>query len=119
MSTEAELDATCRRLRDTRLEIVRLAHTLKGDTPPDANSFPRSRLMRALTGAPGRRALGSAAMALAMTRPRMAWRLAGLAPLLRPIIIRYVTQRLLHSRSAAPAKVATTVSTSPIVTDSH
>jgi len=106
MSTEEQLDATCRRLRDSRLEIVRLAHTLKGDAPQPANSFPRSRIMRALTGAPGRRVLGSAAMALAMARPRMAWRLAGLAPLLRPIIVRYLTQRLLHLRKPAAASTS-------------
>jgi hypothetical protein len=107
MSTEeqeARLDATCRRLRDSRLEIVALAHALRGDQPPAANSFPRSRIMRALTGAPGRRVLGSAAMALAMSRPKMVWRLAGLAPLLRPMVIRYLTQRLLHPRAAAAAK---------------
>lgn len=97
MSTEEQLDAACRRLRDSRQEILKLAHTLKGDTVPDPNAFPRSRIMRALTGERGKRMLGNAAMALAMSRPKIAWRLAGFAPLLRPVIIRFLTERLLRS----------------------
>jgi hypothetical protein len=99
MATEEQRDATCRRLRDSRTELLELAHELKGDAPQAPNTFPRSHIMRALTGAKGRRLLGSAAMALAMSRPKMAWRVVGLAPLLRPVIVRYLTQRLFRSRS--------------------
>ncbi len=106
MSTEERLDATCRRLRDSRQEIVKLAHALKGDAVPDPNAFPRSRIMRALTGERGKRMLGNAAMALAMSRPKIAWRLAGFAPLLRPVIIRFLTERLLHNRRPASKPVS-------------
>jgi hypothetical protein len=98
MSTEEQLDATCRRLRDSREEILQLVHALKGDGPRDPAAFPRSRIMRALTGERGRRVLGNAAIALAMSRPKTAWRLAAFAPLLRPVIVRFVVERLLRNR---------------------
>jgi hypothetical protein len=100
MASEEQLDAACRRLQSTRLEIVELAHVLKGDRPhqADPNAFPRSRIMRALTGQQGRTVLKNAAFALAMSRPKAAWRLAGLAPLLRPMILRYLTERILRPR---------------------
>lgn len=98
MSTEEQLDATCRRLRESRQEMVELAHTLRGDRPPGPDAFPRSRIMRALTGERGKRALGNAALALALSRPKTAWRLVGLAPLLRPVIVRFLMERLLRIR---------------------
>jgi hypothetical protein len=106
MATEEQLDATCRRLRATRLEIFELAHTLKGDRPQRAGAFPRSRIMRALTGGRGRRVLGSAAIALAISRPKAAARLAALVPLMRPMILRFLTERFLRSRR--PTSVAAT-----------
>jgi len=109
MATEEQLDSTCRRLEDSRREIFRLAHVLKGDRPlhEPREGFPRSHIMRALTGQQGRSVLGHAALALAMSRPRMAWRLAGLAPLLRPMLVRFVVERLLRPR----ARVSTPVTT--------
>jgi hypothetical protein len=100
MASDAQYDATCRRLQSSRQEIFDLAHTLKGDRPPiaDRNAFPRSRLMRAITGERGRKALGQAALALAMSRPRTVWRLAGMATLLRPMILRLLAQRLMRPR---------------------
>jgi hypothetical protein len=84
MATEEQLDAVCRRLQSSRREIFEVAHVLKGDSPQrDPNVFPRSRIMRALTGQSGRNALRGAALALAMSRPKVAWRLAAWAPLLR------------------------------------
>jgi hypothetical protein len=105
MASEEQLDATCRRLHSTRLEIVELVHVLKGDRPRDADpdAFPRSRIMRALTGPQGRTLLRNAALALAMSRPKIVWRLAGLAPLLRPVILRYVAARILRPRRSASA----------------
>jgi hypothetical protein len=66
--------------------------------------------MRALTGHQGRNVLGHAALALAMSRPKIAWRLAGLAPLLRPMLVRWVIERLLRPR-AASRPVSTRVTT--------
>jgi hypothetical protein len=101
MATEEQLDATCRKLQSSRRDIFELVHVLKGDRPArdSHEGFPRSRIMRALTGKQGRNALGHAALALAISRPRTAWRLAGLAPLLRPMIIRYVAGRLFRPRN--------------------
>jgi hypothetical protein len=102
MASEEQYDATCRRLHSSRREIFELAHVLKGDRPlhPQTQGFPRSRIMRALTGEQGKSVLGHAALALAMSRPRTVWRLAGLAPLLRPMLIRFLAQRLLRPRKA-------------------
>ena len=108
MATEEQYDATRRRLHSSRQEIFELAHVLKGDRPlhPEserrAQGFPRSRIMRAITGQRGKSVLGQAAMALAMSRPRTVWRLAGLAPLLRPMLLRFLAERLLRSRKQAP-----------------
>jgi hypothetical protein len=111
MASEEQLNATCRRLEDSRREIVRLAHVLKGDRPlhEPPEGFPRSHIMRALTGQQGRNVLGHAALALAISRPRTAWRLAGLAPLLRPMLVRFVVERLLRPRK----RVSTPVNTPP------
>jgi hypothetical protein len=100
MATEEQIDAACRRLDSSRREIFQLAHVLKGDRPlhPASEGFPRSHIMRALTGQQGRSVLGSAALALAMSRPRAAWRLAGLVPLVRPLIVRFLADRLLRPK---------------------
>lgn len=105
MATDEQIDATCRRLQRSRRELFEVAHILKGDQPRnvDPNAFPRSRIMRALTGQQGRTLLKNAAVALAMSRPRIAWRLAGLAPLLRPMLVRYLATRFLRSRSPPSA----------------
>ena len=102
MASEEQYDATRRRLHSSRQEIFELAHVLKGDRPlhPNPQGFPRSRIMRALTGEQGKSVLGHAAMALAMSRPRTVWRLAGLAPLLRPMLLRFLAQRLLRPRKS-------------------
>jgi hypothetical protein len=105
MATEEQIDALCRRLQRSRLEIFEQAHILKGDQPRDPNAFPRSRIMRALTGQTGRSALRSAAMVLAMSKPKLMWRLAGLAPLLRPMILEFVARRILRSRSSVPTVI--------------
>ena len=105
MASDEQRDATRRRLQSTRVEIVELVHVLKGDRQHDAgpNVFPRSRIMRALTGQQGRTVLKNAALALAMSRPKTVWRLAGLAPLLRPVILRYVAGRILRpGKPASP-----------------
>jgi hypothetical protein len=104
MASEEQYDATRRRLQKSRQEVFELAHVLKGDRPlhPDppghAPGFPRSHIMRALTGERGRNVLGNAALALAMSRPKTVWRLAGLAPLLRPVILNYLAGRLVRQR---------------------
>jgi hypothetical protein len=99
----AQLDPSIqlhRSMQGSREELFLLAHVLKGDRKLHENpeGFPRSRIMRALTGEQGRKVLGQAAMALAMSRPKAAWRLAGFVPLLRPLIVRFLAGRLLRSR---------------------
>ena len=100
MATEEQIDALCRRLQNSRREIFKQVHVLRGDQPRDPNVFPRSRIMRALTGDTGRGALRSAAMALTMSRPKLAWRLTALAPLLRPMILKFLARRILRSISS-------------------
>jgi len=103
MASEEQYDATRRRLHISRQEIFELAHVLKGDRPlhPNPQGFPRSRIMRAITGAQGKSVLGQAALALAMSRPSAVWRAAGLVPLLRPFLLRIVAGKLLGPRKAA------------------
>jgi hypothetical protein len=105
MATEEQIDATCRRLQATRREVFELAHVLKGDRPaqPKAHAFPRSHIMRALTGEHTRSVLGRAALAWAMSKPKAAWRLAGIVPVLRPMILRFLAERMLKPRRTAPA----------------
>jgi hypothetical protein len=107
MATDEQMDAACRRLESSRREIFEMAHVLKGDRPlhPQSEGFPRSHIMRALTGQQGRRVLGSAALALAMSRPKAVWRLAGLLPLARPMVVRFLADRLLRSRKAAATAI--------------
>ena len=100
MASEEQYDATRRRLHSSRQEIFELAHVLKGDRPlhPRTEGFPRSRIMRAITGQQGKAMLGQAAMALAMSRSGTVWRLAGLTPLLRPMLLRFLAGRLVRRR---------------------
>ena len=72
-----------------------LAHAMKGDEPareaatgPWEHGFPRSRLMRALSGPRGRMLLGAGALAVTLLRPK----------LLRPLVMRYLLPRLLGQR---------------------
>ena len=62
----------------------------------EQGSFPRSRLMRALTGNGGRMLFGGAALAASMLRPTWLWRASKAAGLLRPLLFRYVLPRLLR-----------------------
>jgi hypothetical protein len=105
MATEEQIDALCRRLQQSRREIFEQVHILKGDQPRDPDTFPRSHVMRALTGQTGRSALRGAAMAFAMARPKLVWRLSALAPLLRPLILRFVARRILRSGSSVPSVI--------------
>ena len=77
-------------------------HSLKGDEPAPqsqgeaAGGFPHSRVMRALLSERGRMMLGGAALLLGVTRPRIIWRVVRLAPLLRPLVMRYLLPRFLQ-----------------------
>ena len=107
MASDEQIDAVCRRLQRSREEILVVARVLKGGPASHGRSdcFPRSRIMRALTGEQGQKLLGSAALALAMSRPRTVWRLAALRPLLRPVIIRFLVRRLFRSGTAPESTV--------------
>jgi hypothetical protein len=96
--SEQRIEAVCERLQRSREEIFALAHGLVGEYPSaDGHPpFPRSRLMRALTGHGGRILLGGAALAAAMLRPSLLWRATKAAGLLRPLLFRYVLPRLLR-----------------------
>jgi hypothetical protein len=111
VASDEQIDAIRRRLHRSRNEILDLAHVLKGDRAPhDPNCFPRSRIMRALTGKRGQKLLGSAALALAVSRPRTAWRLTSLTPQLRPLVVRFLAERLLRfaTRPASSVKSGVT-----------
>lgn len=84
------------RLRRSRAEIFEIAHEIKGDRSPMGPEFPRSRLLRALSGRSGKFALGSAAVAMAAMRPALVLRLWRLVPLLRPLLLRWVLPRILR-----------------------
>ena len=60
--------------------------------------FPHSRLMRALLSKTGGLALGSAALAATVLRPRWLTGALRLTPMLRPVFMRYVLPRLLGQR---------------------
>jgi hypothetical protein len=99
-AAQARIDSARERLQRSRAEIFAFAHALKGDYPADDGeggaAFPRSRLMRALTGSRVRMLLGGAALAASVLRPTMLWRAGKLAGLLRPLLLRYVLPRLLR-----------------------
>ncbi len=106
------------RLAASREQLVELSHSLKGDAPVPADGaeaaesragFPRSRLMRALLGRPGRLLLAGLSVVLPLWGPRLVRRAGRLAPLLqplqpllrpllRPLLLRYVLPRLLGER---------------------
>jgi hypothetical protein len=96
-NSDASIEQTRARLHRTRVELFELAHELKGDVPAklELDHFPRSRIMRALSGTQGRAALATAALALVASRRGMALRVAGLAPLVRPLLMRFVLKRLI------------------------
>ena len=86
-------------MQRSRREIFTLARALRGDyasAAQDEGAFPRSRLMRALTGKPGRVLFGGAALAATVLRPSLLWRFSKYAGLLRPLLFRYVLPRLLR-----------------------
>ena len=100
MSPEAPSDGIEQaraRLRASRSQIFALAHELRGDEPGGGgrSDFPRSRLMRALTGTSGKVLLGSALLALGLLRPALFWRLVRLMPQLQPLVLRYLAHRFL------------------------
>jgi hypothetical protein len=96
--SEQRIEAACERLQRSREQLFALAHGLVGNPPADGEHglFPRSRLMRALTGNGGRVLLGGAALAATMLRPSLLWRVTKVAGLLRPVLLRYVLPRLLR-----------------------
>lgn len=96
--SEQRIEAVCQRLQRSREEIFALAHALRGDYALDEQqeSFPRSWLMRTLTGNGGRMLLGGAALAATVLRPSLLWRATKLAGLLRPVFFRYVLPRLMR-----------------------
>lgn len=99
MSNNAPVDAieqTRTRLQASRAEIFRLARDLRGDAPGEGSgSAYRSHLMRALSGTGGKAALGVAVLAVALLRPRLLLSLVRLAPLVQPLVIRYLAHRIL------------------------
>lgn len=101
LTTEQHIAEARQRLQQTRAQIFAFAHELKGDQPQpqsdldEGGSFPRSRILRALSGGRGRMLLGAVAVGCTLLRPRMTWRLLRLTPLLRPLIMRYLLPRFL------------------------
>ncbi|MGA2023705.1 MAG: hypothetical protein ABSH23_02975 [Steroidobacteraceae bacterium] len=99
MSSNARLDGIDQaraRLRASRAEIFGLARELRGDAPGEgAGSAYRSHLMRALSGTGGKAVLGVALLAVALLRPRLLRGVVRLAPLLQPLVIRYLAHRIL------------------------
>ena len=97
---EQRIESARERLQRSREEIFSLAHALRGDYTAASDDgddpFPRSRVMRALTGKQGRVLLGGAALAASVLRPSMLGRASKLAGLLRPLLLRYVLPRLLR-----------------------
>lgn len=94
------------RLRESREQLFELAQAMRGhaspagqtDGEPKDSGFPHSRLMRALLGKRVGVALGTAAVAATVLRPRMLLAALRLTPMLRPLLMRYVLPRLLGQR---------------------
>lgn len=94
------------RLGYSRGQIVELVEAMRGQGPPPSEGtgapadtgFPHSRLMRALMGRPIGVALGTAAVAATIMRPRLLLRALKFTPMLRPVLMRYVLPRLLGQR---------------------
>jgi len=102
--TEQRINVARSRLQYSRAEMFALMHALKGDEPArqeravDAVGFPHSRILRALLGGRGRMLLGAAALTLTLARPKLIWRALKFAPLLRPLLTRYLLTRFLEQR---------------------
>ncbi|HEX4025222.1 MAG TPA: hypothetical protein VHX52_11055 [Steroidobacteraceae bacterium] len=101
--TEPQAERVRERLQESRAQIFALAHALKGDEPAEAqqpaeagDGFPHSRIIRALLGERSRMLFGGAALVLTLMRPRVIWRLVRFAPLLRPLLMRYLLPRFLE-----------------------
>jgi hypothetical protein len=94
------------RLRDSRGEFFDVAQAMRGEAPAQAalpqqahdSGFPHSRLMRALMGKRVGVALGTAAVAATLLRPRLLMGALRLTPMLRPLFMRYLLPRLLGQR---------------------
>jgi hypothetical protein len=96
--SEQRIAAACERLQRSREEIFALIYEIRGEDPREEGqeAYPRSRLMRALTGETGRMLLGGAALAASMLQPSLLGRAGKFAGLLRPVIFRYLLPRLLR-----------------------
>jgi hypothetical protein len=92
------IEQTRARLARSRAEIFALAHELKGDAPRQSatDGFPRSHIMRALSGLGGKFVLLGAAVAVALLRPKVLWTILRLTPRLQPLLIRYLAHRFLR-----------------------
>lgn len=92
-------DRACERLRESRLDMVSVAEALKGNRRRDDDAFPRSFIMRAVTGRGGRLIASGAALGLALARPGLLpivgrlipW--APLVPVLHSVLNRYLVRR--------------------------
>ncbi len=97
-ASERRIASARQRLQRSRAELFTLAHEIKGDLPrgDGGDDFPRSRLMRALTGPRGRMLLGGMALVATLLRPVLLARAGTVARLLRPLLFRYLLPRLLR-----------------------
>jgi hypothetical protein len=94
------------RLAESRHQVFDLAHAMKGEgsghegsgSAPEDSGFPHSRLMRLLMGKHVGVALGTAAVAATLLRPRLLLKALRLTPMLKPMLMRYVLPRLLGQR---------------------
>jgi len=98
-AAQERADRARERLRQSRLELVSLTQAIKGSRRRDDDAFPRSFVMRAVTGRGGRLVAGGAALGLALARPGLIpivgrlipW--APLLPVLRTVLNRYLVRR--------------------------
>lgn len=105
-TSEQRIARVRERLHGSREEFFELAQSMHGHEPESAEGhehtadagFPHSRLMRALMGKRVGVALGTAAVAATVLRPRLLLRALRLTPMLRPLLMRYVLPRLLGQR---------------------
>jgi hypothetical protein len=98
------MDALHARLHASREEIFGIAQAMKGEPEPapelqhSAGEFPQSRLMKVLLGRQARVLLSGTAVAVGMLRPKLLGSAARLAPVLRPVIMKYLLPTLLGRR---------------------
>jgi hypothetical protein len=107
-TSEVRIARVRARLHESREQFFDLAQAMRGHADASAagaqgeepvdSGFPHSRLMRALMGKPVGVALGTAAVAATVLRPRLLLRALRLTPMLRPLLMRYVLPRLLGQR---------------------